>query len=535
MKRTMQLMMVAVLLLAVTSVKADGYKGTIERHGGKLEYSLSGCVVTKKSKPVIGGMPSQMLTRIEGEVQAGATVTVSGRKLAGWAKFDEVTLDIYGNCPKIKKKGDGSVSTSFTVPANADEVNIDIEYRNRRTWLQASITLKVVKEAKQQTKDKVQQTSVGSRKQYTDQVTHEGHTMKYSITGPTIKLKEDPRLVTNVTTSYYQVIKGITKPGQVIDVNMAKVAGIDTARLNISFEYLRKGATPVFSNTARMIHTQKTDKTSKTYVVPGDAEVVYVHLYYQVPRKGIECDIDITANLYVGNEIPDYALSKDLKPVESTATATTTTPKFNWNDIAEDENCYTCKQPYSHYEVYGAEPSAEEGFVARMCKDREGDHYTDMSPFWPFYYHDYIRTKSESILWLDHGSNERCITLWQNSLARLERLSSGKDRWYLEKGYMIANFGATDDIPSFQLANCVAYPKSAVIMAVEQKGKESRVYLLMGNVEVVSIHGGQKQTLKPSHVMTVTTDGKQSMETFSIGTLWKQVRAKSFSDAYGGD
>ena len=72
MKTTMRLIVAAIILLAGTETRAENYKGTAERHGLKIEYSLSGGVVTEKRKPYLGGVPTNMSMTINGEVQPGA-------------------------------------------------------------------------------------------------------------------------------------------------------------------------------------------------------------------------------------------------------------------------------------------------------------------------------------------------------------------------------------------------------------------------------------------------------------------------------
>ena len=82
MKKTLYLLTTA-LLLTASHVWADNYKGTLERHGLKMEYTLSGGIVTNKDDHRIGGAPVAIMgVSIDGEVEAGASFSASCRKLA---------------------------------------------------------------------------------------------------------------------------------------------------------------------------------------------------------------------------------------------------------------------------------------------------------------------------------------------------------------------------------------------------------------------------------------------------------------------
>ena len=78
MKRTIGIMMTALLLCWATSAKADNYKGTLERHGVKMEYAFSGGIVTNKVDPIYEGVNVQeMVTFINAEAKPGTTLKAS--------------------------------------------------------------------------------------------------------------------------------------------------------------------------------------------------------------------------------------------------------------------------------------------------------------------------------------------------------------------------------------------------------------------------------------------------------------------------
>ena len=565
MKKTLHLLTTA-LLLTASHAWADSYKGTLERHGLKMEYTLSGGIVTDKDDHRIGGAPVAIMgVSIEGEVEAGASFSASCRKLATarqakkgniLGKIKDTALKLTGRTDKNKdmkitvlirkagetdyiqatKEDNGSVGTTLTVPAEAEQMTIILSCQGPRDRLECHSTWNVVKRttAPQPSDAGNKQAAVSSGKKYTDRITHNGHTMKYTISGPEIKLKDKAELVTNSVTDYHQVIRGIVKPGQTVSVDMLKESGSSTPRLNISFEYLKRGAVPRFSNAARMIQTKVTDQTSKSYTVPSDAEVVYAHLYYQIPAQGIESTINLTANLYVEDKIPDYAISSNSTAVASTtasspspkantASRATPTKTFKWDEVAEDECCPKCQQPYSFYEVQEAI-----GTVQQKCIQENDNRYAKLTPFDAIYCDNCIRTSRHSQVWLNYDDAEECIIIRQNTTARIERMRNGKERWHLHKGHLIANYHSGSNVPSFQLANCVIFPKGSIVIGMEEDGRSSRATILSGSAEVLSTVGGQKQTLKPGHMITVTTDGVQEIKPCDTSQLSQEVNRPAY-------
>ena len=525
MKQTTRLVLAMMLLLAATGIKAENYNGTLERHGVKMEYSISGGTVTKKDKPIVGGAPyAEMLVPIEGEVKPGSTVTASCKKLLGLATYKEVTIStlIHTDDGQVKqdiKKGNGSCSVSVSVPSNATEVSISMSYRSWRTMLTSKVTWNVVKEGRVTPNRPDGGTTVNSGRTFKDQVTCEKHTMKYSISGGTILKKEKPNIIHDQMghDNHHQSIKGIVQPGATIEVDLAKVKGEGTPRLSIVFDYLKKGQMPSFYMIPHK--TEQTTTIAKTYRVPSDAEYVEVYIHYQVPHKGADSDIDITAKLYVGDRMADYEYSTSST---TTTPSTTTTGNFNWKDIAPDENCPVCKMPYSGYEVMNVN-----GSVGQRCKDGHGN-FASMSALEPYYYYDYIITKSDGEVTLFYGDQENTITIKPRTTVMCAPLTNGNDRWYVYKGAIVGQHlkHVNKVNPTVQLSNCTAYPKGTVYVA-EDDGKVSRVYLLSGAMDVTSKKTNKKVTLKPGQAATVSANGQQKIQTFDVKKLAKKYGIKT--------
>jgi hypothetical protein len=512
------------LTTASLPTHANSYKGTLERHGVKMEYSFSGGIVTNKSEPAIGGAPwAQMGVFIDGEVKAGSTVTASCRKLSGLQKFNEVNITILtktnnGQTRQQDKKGNGSASISYNVPSDASEVKIYMKYRCLRTELCSQVTWSVSKQSNHNTQQSSSSsnsgyTTISSGTNFKDQLTRDGHTMRYSISGPTMKLKEPPYYPGS--SGFRQIVKGYVKAGQTVSVDLAKVSGSGTPRVHIRFDYLKKGAVPRYSNAANMIHTEQTENISKSYTIPHDAEVVYAYIYYQIPRQGTDSDIEITANLYVGDRVPDYAMPSSSAASSSSSSPPPSTPtrNFKWNDIADDENCPKCKQAYSHYEV-----AKINGTAGQRCKDASGS-YSKVTPLHPIYYNDNIQTKAGCEITLSHDEDEECLIIKENTSVLCEKLTNGTDRWYVYKGKIVGkNLVRSNRKPTFQMSNCTAYPKGTVFV-LEDDGQSSRVYLLSGAMEVTSKKTKKKQTLQPGQMSDVGTNGQLNVQTFDVSAV----------------
>ena len=84
-KNLQTILMLMLLMMTGARASADNYKGTMERHGVKMEYEFGGGTVTKKDQPIIAGDAPRtaMAVMIDGEVKPGATLTASCRKLSG--------------------------------------------------------------------------------------------------------------------------------------------------------------------------------------------------------------------------------------------------------------------------------------------------------------------------------------------------------------------------------------------------------------------------------------------------------------------
>ena len=133
------------------NVTLPNYKGTMTRHGTKMEYTFHGGLITKKE--IKGQGTYYMIESIGGQVEAGKTVTASFKKLIDYSKVGNlVNVHITATTTDGKviglddKSGKQSASVSAKVPTNAKEVSISMEYTGKATICSCHITWTVVKD-----------------------------------------------------------------------------------------------------------------------------------------------------------------------------------------------------------------------------------------------------------------------------------------------------------------------------------------------------------------------------------------------------
>lgn len=67
----------------------------------------------------------------------------------------------------------------------------------------------------------------------------------------------------------------------------------------------------------------------------------------------------------------------------------------------------------------------------------------------------------------------------------------------------------------FDMSACVAKPEGTIYV-LKDDGKNSRVFLFKGSMEVTNKKDSKKQTLKPGQVVTVYANGKMVVKEFDV-------------------
>ena len=518
-KNLQTILMLMLLMMTGARASADNYKGTMERHGVKMEYEFGGGTVTKKDKPIIAGDAPRtaMAVMIDGEVKPGATLTASCRKLSGIEMdFKEMTVSgtiktKNGTIREAPKNEDNNKAhVSFSVPSDAAEVDLIMRYRCWRTTLECHVKWVVTSNTSATPVRPTEPETTTTGNGYKGTITRQGMTLEYSIKGVTMIKKEKPVYQGNNPRegNYFQSYWVAVQSGKKISVSCKKLKGKKEPIIKIDFNYYD---TPsmiageiINTNTARR-YTERTESSTVQKKKFGEAVISYL---------GDTGDwITVTYNLNIDGSM-DSSLGDSPAP---TTPQSTNTGNMKWNDISPDENCPVCKEAYSHYEVLRVS-----GEAGQRCKDRQGNFAT-VSLIDPVYYYDYIATKSDGEVTLFYGDKQNTITIKPNSTVMCAPLTNGNDRWYVYKGAIVGqqlkHSGKVK--PTLQLTNCTAYPKGTVYVA-EDDGKTSRVYLLSGSMEVTSKKGGKKVTLKPGQASTVSSNGQQKVQQFDVQKLAKK-------------
>ncbi len=138
-----------------SSSSLSSYKGTISYLDTKMEYSLSGAIVTRKKVTDEGYSSNVMQVEIMGQTEAGSTVSAAYKKIAGCVKEKagaNVSITAYTSDGKTislqNKSGNGSSTASGKVPDKAKTIKIFMSYQNiNLRQINCSVTLEVMKKA----------------------------------------------------------------------------------------------------------------------------------------------------------------------------------------------------------------------------------------------------------------------------------------------------------------------------------------------------------------------------------------------------
>lgn len=138
-----------------SSSRLSSYKGTISYLDTKMEYSLSGSIVTRKKVTDEGYSTNVMQVEIMGQTEAGSTVSAAYKKIAGCVKEKagaNVSITAYTSDGKTislqNKSGNGSSTASGKVPDKAKTIKIFMSYQNiNLRQINCSVTLEVMKKA----------------------------------------------------------------------------------------------------------------------------------------------------------------------------------------------------------------------------------------------------------------------------------------------------------------------------------------------------------------------------------------------------
>ena len=210
--------------------------------------------------------------------------------------------------------------------------------------------------------------TLGAWAQTTGTLSHEGHKMKFSISGVKITDKGEVNYqgpVYDRTDGDLLVeMKGTVKKGATVKAEAIKVSGVDMPRIGIFFYPSKPGQMNILGwQDLSDRNFPKVTSNSGTFTVPDDVDWLRVVILYQTPKKGRRIHLDIS--LKVEDE----------------------TPPTRW----EPPSYSNCEHPDSHCrfeELWGE--------VSFRCNDQYDDSYESAEYQTVIKQEDRIQTKEES-------------------------------------------------------------------------------------------------------------------------------------------
>ena len=190
---------------------------------------------------------------------------------------------------------------------------------------------------------------------------------------------------------------------------------------------------------------------------------------------------------------------------------TSTSKRPSWWKEREPEPISRCDHPLS-----GISINDLCGEVSVRCNDDEDDSYEFAELDGLIREEDRIRTKEESevILGLEDMNTYH---IRPNSIVVIRTEKNKVTKFEMIVGSIWANIKKMAEGKSIELemSHCVSGIKGTIV-AFEETGKESRVYLFAGKVEVTGKSSKKKTMLKAGQASIVGSDGKIKVKKFDI-------------------
>jgi len=208
----------------------------------------------------------------------------------------------------------------------------------------------------------------GAWAQTTGTISHEGHKMKFSISGVKITDKGEANYqgpdYDRTDGDLLVEMKGTVKKGATVKAEAIKVSGVDMPRIGIFFYPSKPGQMNILGwQDLSDRNFPKVTSNSGSFTVPDDVDWLRVVILYQTPKKGRRIHLDIS--LKVEDE----------------------TPPTRW----EPPSYSNCDHPDSHCrfeELWGE--------VSFRCNDQYDDSYESAEYQTVIKQEDRIQTKEES-------------------------------------------------------------------------------------------------------------------------------------------
>lgn len=331
--------------------------------------------------------------------------------------------------------------------------------------------------------------TAGAQSEFKRTITRQGQTIEYSISGVQVTKEEQPLYTGNTPEqgNYMQNYEGTVESGKTITVKCRQVKGKKNPIIYIDIRYYDK---PSMSGAPLTDESMCTDKEKATSSRVPKRKYGEVNIYY----LGDTGDwITVTWNLDIdGKPVP--VPQKVPEPVRT-----------------QEPEKGPCEKIDSHIrfnDFYGE--------VKKRCNFEEDDSYEFVDLDDVVYENDRIKTEEESgaILGLEDMST---YVIKSESVLIIHTEEGNESKLEMLIGSMWTNIkkmaaGKSLDV---EMSQCVC-GINGTIVAFEETGGKSNIYLFAGSVTVKSKKGTDKVNLQPGQTSSVGSNGKVAVKEFDI-------------------
>ena len=335
--------------------------------------------------------------------------------------------------------------------------------------------------------------TAGAQSEFKRTITRQGQTIEYSISGVKVTKEEQPLYTGNTPErgNYMQNYEGTVESGKTITVKCRQVKGNKVPIIYFDIRYYDR---PSMSGAPRTDESMRTDKEKATSSRVPKRKYGEVHIYY----LGDTGDwITVTWNLDI-----------DATPVPvSVPTPVVRTPVVRTPE-PEKGPCEKIDSRIRFNDFYGE--------VKKRCNFEEDDSYEFVDLDDVVYENDRIKTEEESgaILGLEDMST---YVIKPKSVLIIHSEEGNESKLEMLIGRMWTNIKkvAAGKSIGFEMSHCVC-GINGTIVAFEETGGKSDIYLFAGSVTVTSKKGTDKVNLQPGQTSSVGSNGKVAVKEFDI-------------------
>lgn len=335
--------------------------------------------------------------------------------------------------------------------------------------------------------------TAGAQSEFKRTITRQGQTIEYSISGVKVTKEEQPLYTGNTPErgNYMQNYEGTVESGKTITVKCRQVKGNKVPIIYFDIRYYDR---PSMSGAPLTDESMRTDKEKATSSRVPKRKYGEVKIYY----LGDTGDwITVTWNLDI-----------DATPVPvSVPTPVVRTPVVRTPE-PEKGPCEKIDSRIRFNDFYGE--------VKKRCNFEEDDSYEFVDLDDVVYENDRIKTEEESgaILGLEDMST---YVIKPKSVLIIHSEEENESKLEMLIGRMWTNIKkvAAGKSIGFEMSHCVC-GINGTIVAFEETGGKSDIYLFAGSVTVTSKKGTDKVNLQPGQTSSVGSNGKVAVKEFDI-------------------